>query len=64
MTPKTKDQAMPTPLKTGVELRWYYSNKPCHKSSIMKGYDSDYDNLPLECNANEYFLVVGAFQVP
>ena len=43
----------------------YYSNKPGHKASIMKGYDFDYDNLPLGYNTNDYFVIVfGEFQVP
>ena len=61
----TKDRATRTPLKTWGELRCYYSNKPGHKASIMKGYDCNYDNLPLGCNANEYFVIVfGEFQIP
>ena len=58
MTHKTKDRATRTPLKNWGDLRRYSSNKPGHKSSIMKGYDCDHDNLPSGCNANEYFDIV------
>ena len=64
MTHTTKDRTKRTPLKTRGELRCCSSNKPGHKS-IMKGYDCDYDNLPLGCSANEYFVIVfSEFQVP
>ena len=64
MTHKTTDQATRTPLKTGGELRFYSSNKPGHTSSIMKGYDCDYDNLPSGYSASECFVIVfGEFQV-
>ena len=64
MTHKTKDRATRTPLKTGGEIRFYSSNKPGHTSSIMKGYDCDYDNLSSGCNVSEYFdIVFGEFKV-